>query len=57
MSGTGARWRRAAGRLRATAVVMAIVAASVIGLHDWADGVATHEVVSAHGVSQDAPAG
>lgn len=56
MSGTGTRWTRAASRVRAVAVVVAIVGASVIGLHDWADGAATHELDPHHGVTQDARA-
>jgi hypothetical protein len=28
--------------------------ASLVGLHDWADGAATHEVAVSDGTSQDA---
>jgi hypothetical protein len=32
-------------RLGTAGAVLAIVMASMIGLHDWADGAATHDVV------------
>jgi hypothetical protein len=41
------RWFRTAG------AVLAITAATLIGLHDWADGVATHAVVQQDVTSQD----
>lgn len=57
MSGTRTTWSRVSSRIRAAVAVVAIVAASVVGLHDWADGAATHEVVADHGISQEATAG
>lgn len=41
-----ARW------LGTTGAVLAIVAASMVGLNEWADGVATHVVVPSDGTSR-----
>lgn len=41
-------WARVVRRLQVAGAVMAIVTASVIGLHEWADGAATHDLAGDH---------
>jgi hypothetical protein len=43
--------------LSTTGAVLAIAAASLVGLHDWADGVSTHDVATSVATGQDPAAG
>jgi hypothetical protein len=49
----GSARARAGRRLRTAGAVLAIVTASMIGLHDWADGATTHGIPSSGASSHD----
>lgn len=53
MADAGARQSGLGHGLKVVGAVLAITAASMIGLHDWADGAATHEAGSSTTASHD----